>query len=73
MSSELPKVLSYLVGAVINPIYKSVKFDWPAFPHLEPRDSFGGVVDAAGLVRDELQAGGVAVEDVLGQVEAPEP
>ena len=45
----------------------------PAFPHHEPRAPSGGVVEAAGLGGDELHAGGVAVDDVLGRAEAPEP
>ena len=73
VSSERPKVLSYLEGAVRIPIYKWRQFDRPAFPHHEPKAPSGGVVEAAGLVGDELQAGGVAVDDVLGRAEAPEP
>ena len=45
----------------------------PVFPHHEPRAPSGGVFEAAGLGGDELQAGGVAVDDVLEQAEAPEP
>ena len=56
-----------------NAIYKSGQFDRPEFPHHEPRAPSGGVVEAAGLGGDELQAGGDAVDDVLGQAEAPEP
>ena len=67
VSSELPKVASYLEGAARNLIYKSEQFDRPAFPHLEPRAPFRGVVEAAGL------AGGAAVNDVLGRAEAAEP
>ena len=59
--------------AVRNVIYKSGQFDRPEFPHHEPRAPSGGVVEAAGLGGDELQAGGDAVDDVLGQAEAPEP
>ena len=70
--SELLKFLSYLEAAVRNPIYKSVQYDWPAFPHHAPRAPSGGVVEAAGLGGDELKAGGVAVYDVLGRAEAPE-
>ena len=56
-----------------NEIYKWGQFDRPEFPHHEPRAPSGGVVEAAGLGGDELQAGGVAVDDVLGRAEAPEP
>ena len=70
--SEIPEVLSYLKGAVRNPINNSGQFDRPAFPQLEPRAPSGGVGEAAGPGRDELQAGCAAVYDVLGQAEAPE-
>ena len=66
MSSELPKVLLYLEGAVRNPFYNSGQFDRTIFPHHEPRAPSGGVVEAAGL-------GGDAFDDVLGRAEAPEP
>ena len=73
MSSDVPKVSSYLNGAVRNLIYQSGQFDRPVFPHHEPRAPSGGAVEAAGLGGDELHAGGVAVDDVLGRAEAPEP
>ena len=73
MSSDVPKVSSYLNGAVRNLIYQSGQFDRPVFPHHEPRAPSGGVVEAAGLGGDELRAGGAAVDDVLGRAEAPEP
>ena len=73
MSSDVPKVSSYLNGAVRNLIYQSGQFDRPVFPHHEPRAPSGGVVEAAGLGGDELRAGGAAVDDVLGQAKAPEP
>ena len=73
MSSELPELSSYDEGAVRNPIINSGQFDRPAFPHLEPRAPSGSVVEDTCLGQDELQAGGVAVDDVLGRAEAPEP
>ena len=73
VSSELPKFLSYLEGAVRNPIHKPGQFDRPAFPRHEPIAPSGGVVEAAGLGGDGLQAVGVAAEDVVGRAEAPEP
>ena len=73
MNSELQKDSLYIVGAVRNGIYKAGQFDRTAIPHNEPRaPSEGVVVEAAGLGGDELQAGGDAVDDVLGQAEAPE-
>ena len=45
----------------------------PVFPHHEPRAPSGGGFEAAGLGGDQLQARGVAVDDVLEQAEAPEP
>ena len=48
------------------------QFDQPEFHHHEPRALSGGFVEAADLGGDELQAGGDAVDDVLGQAEAPE-
>ena len=73
MSADIPKVTLYLKGAVNNPIYKSGQYYRPVFPHHEPRAPSGGVVEAAGLAGDELHKGGVAVDDVLGRAEAPEP
>ena len=73
VNPELPKVSSYIEGAVRNEIYKLGQFDRTVIPHHEPRAPSGGVVEAAGLGGDELQAGGDAVDDVLGQAEAPEP
>ena len=73
MSSDVPKVSSYLKGAVRILIYKWGQFDRPVFPHHEPRAPSGGAVEAAGLGGDELRAGGAAVDDVLGRAEAPEP
>ena len=46
-----------------NEIYKWGQFDRTAIPHHEPTAPSGGVVEAAGLGGDELQAGGVAVDD----------
>ena len=63
VSSELPKVLPYLKGAVRNPIYKLGQFDRPVFLR------HGSVVEAAGLWGDGLQA----ADDVVGRAEAPEP
>ena len=73
MSSELAKVVSYLKGAARNTIDKSGQFYRPTFPHHEPIAPSGGVVEAADLGGDGLQAGGDTVDDVLGQAEAPEP
>ena len=73
VSSNVPKVLSYLKGAVRNLIYKTGEFDRPVFHHHEPRARSRGAVEAAGRGGDELHAGGVAVDDVLGRAEAPEP
>ena len=46
---------------------------WTTFPHHKSRASYGVAVEAAGFGGDELQAGGDAVDDVLGQALAPEP
>ena len=73
MNAELPKVSLYIEGTVRNEFYKSGQIDWPEIPHHEPRAPSGGVDEAAGLGGDELPAGGDAVDDVLGQAEAPEP
>ena len=56
MNSELPKVSLYIEGAVRNVIYKPGQFDRTEYPHHKPRAPSGGVVEAAGLGGDELQA-----------------